>query len=356
MAGSRSSVRASAAAAALLVALGAVACASSDDQASPATRPPASTTSSPRPAATSTTSTTEVGPVPIPTDPAELASCDDVPDDGPAAMPARRWPELPTGWQVRYAYTTRPEGEGGSSFGWSTLVRVGENRRVTGLVLVTTGPTSNGATSNATVRGVPGWVGPQTNRSGPTGALEVDWVEDDRATTAVSRGLDDAALRSFVEDLRIDDGAVTADPPGWQLLGSGRSDGVLSATVFGITPPGTDLLETGYAPVEVQVEERIAGSPTAGAIHVPGGLDVEDADVFLLDADGRPALLTSLDDGGQLLQTTTADGAPASASGPATGADLARVAGRAAPIQPDDERLVGVPMGTPGSSPGRFCR
>lgn len=358
MAGSRSTVRASVAASAVLaLTLAATACGSSADRAEPAatSRPP-STTSTVPPTSTTTTTTEVPGQIPIPTDPAELASCRDVPADGPAIMPSRRWPTLPAGWQVRYAYTTRPEGEGNSWFGWSTLIRVGEASRVTGLVLVTAGPTSSGADPNATVRGVPGRVGPQTSRGGPTGALEVGWQEGDVALTVVSRGLDEAALRALVEDLELADGAVTTGPDGWSLLGSARSDGVISATVFGLTPPGTDLLETGYAPVEVQVEEPTSGASAAGAIHVPGGLDVERGEVVLLEADGRPALLTSLDDGGRLLHTTTADGAPVWASGPATGAELAAVAASAAAIPIDDERLVGVPMGTQGSSPGRFCR
>lgn len=350
MAGSRSWVRVSGAAAALVLALAATACGSSADRAAPTTtgRPPSTT---------STTTTTEVpGQIPIPTDPAELASCEDVPTDGPAVMPSRRWPTLPTGWQVRYAYTTRPEGEGNSWFGRAALIRVGAQDRVTDLVLVGTGPASIGVDPNTTVRGVPGRMGPQTGRGGPTGALEVAWQEGDVDVTVVSRGLDDAELRALVEDLDLADGAVTTGPDGWRLLGSDRSDGVISATVIGITPAGTDLLETGYAPVEVQVEEPTPGTPSAGAIHVPAALDVEHGDVFLLEADGRPALVTSFEDGGHLVQTTTTDGAPVSASGPATGAELAAVATSVAEIPIDDERLVGVPMGTSGSSPGRFCR
>ena len=343
MAGSRSWVRASGAASALVLALTApaTACGSSADRAAPTTtsRPPSTT-------ATTSTTTELPGVIPIPTDPAELASCEDVPTDGPAVMPSRRWPTLPTGWQVRYAYTTRPEGEGNSWFGRAALIRVGAQDRVTGLVLVGTGP----------VRGVPGRMGPQAGRGGPTGALEVAWQEGDVDVTVVSRGLDDAELRALVEDLDLADGAVTTGPDGWRLLGSDRSDGVISATVIGITPAGTHLLETGYAPVEVQVEEPTPGTPSAGAIHVPAALDVEHGGVFLLEADGRPALVTSFEDGGRLVQTTTTDGAPVSASGPVTGAELAAAAASAVAIPIDDERLVGVPMGTSGSSPGRFCR
>ena len=56
------------------------------------------------------------------------------------------------------------------------------------------------------------------------------------------------------------------------------------------------------------------------------------------------------------MHTTTADGEAVAVSGPAPEADLLAIAAGTARIEPDDERLVGVPIGNAGSSPGRWCR
>ncbi|MEZ5176758.1 MAG: hypothetical protein R2746_00345 [Acidimicrobiales bacterium] len=309
------------------------------------------------PRSTTTSATVPDGPLPIPTDPADLEACRDVDPGQPALMPSRRWPGIADGWAVRYAYTSRPEGEVGPPFGWSTLVQVGDAERVTALVVVTFGPKASGSgpDPNATVRGVPAWVGPEITRGGATGAVQAVW-EEGLALTATARGIDDAALVDLLDELDIARGAVTAGPSGWRFLGSGQADGLLAATVVGITPPGDDLLETGYAPVELQVEERAVGSGPSGPVHVPGGIDVTGLDVRLRDEGGRPALVTQLEGGQRLVHTTTADGDAVTVSGPVPEADLLAIATGTTAIDPDDERLVGIPIGNVGSSPGRWCR
>ncbi len=318
------------------------------------TEPAATTTEATSPDATTTTVLD--GPTPIPTDPADLPACDEVDPGQPALMPSRRWTDLADGWQVRYAYTTRPEGEAGAPSSWSTLVRVGADERVTGLLVVAGGPTPAGATPNTTVRAQPAWLGPETTRGGATGALQAQWSEGDRAFVATSRGVDEAGLHALLEDLAIEDGTPTGGPDGWRFLGSGQADGTQSVTVLGITPPDADLLETSYAPVEVTVQERTVGADASGAIQVPGGIDVTGLDVRLRDLDGRPALVTQVEGGQRLVHTTTTDGDAVAVSGSAPEADLLAIASGATRIEPDDERLVGVPIGNVGSSPGRWCR
>lgn len=352
----RPSVRCEAAAAIVAAGLALAACGTTTDRAAPtSTDPVRASTTAPDISTPTPTSTAPPGPTPIPTDPADLGPCIDILGVS-AAMPSRHWPQVPAGWNVRYASTTRP-GAPGPANGWSTLVRVDAVARVTGLVTVTYGPDAGASEPNSTVRGRPAWIGPETNRSGATGAVRAAWSDEGGlAFIATARGLGESDLRDLLDDLAIARGAVVDSPPGWRSLGSGHADGFNSATVIGLTGPGSELLETGYAPVEVQVDELAIGTDQPGVIHVPAGLDVVRLDVRLRSFGDRPALVTDLGDGQVLIHTTTADGAPVSASGPPGDADLLALAANTAPIATADDRLVGVPMGNVGTSPGAWCR
>jgi hypothetical protein len=70
---------------------------------------------------------------------------------------------------------------------------------------------------------------------------------------------------------------------------------------------------------------------------------------------GRPALIVDL--GGQYhVATTTEEGLSVNAHGPIAAPQLLALASGMVAIGADDPRLVGIPMGNVGSSPGRWCR
>lgn len=334
---------------------------SPDPSAHLAAEPTSTTTSEPiSPVGATTSSADLLEPTPIPSDPAALGPCDTLPDNVVAATPSRRLPAPPAGWTIRYASTTHdPAPDPSLTLGWSTLVQTDDAGVVTAMVVVTSGPAADivyDGPHATTLRGVPGTVGPEVTRGGETGAVQALWSEAGLDHQALARGIDGAALGQLVEDLELRSGTVQSPPSGWRSLGAASAKSGGQVTVAGLGPEGDSLLETGYAPVEVAVEEPVDGAAPPGALHVGSGFTLGTGAVRVVTVDGRLALVVDLGDGARLVNTTTAAGAPVQVAGPATTDELIALATTMEAVDLNDARLVGLPMGAEGSSPGAWCR
>lgn len=306
--------------------------------------------------------TTEAGPASIPADPAALPSCASLPANVMRSEPSRRWLDLPEGWTLRYAYSVTDDPAGSSlPSGWSVLVR---HSRATVDAMVAVDVSQDDETmlplpgAERLIKGRPASVAPELTRGGPTGALQAEWRDDGQRFDATSRGLSEDDLVRLLDRVGLDGVTVGSAPPGWTVLGSGMTaSGHLTTTVLGLTPPGGDLDQAGYAPVVVTVEEAGPEDPLPTGPHPPVR-DPSGGHLHLSTIGDHRGLLFEGDeaDGIRAAWTTDRSGQPVSATGPVPAEVLLELAGKVEPISVDDPRLVGIPMAAASSSPGAWCR
>lgn len=315
---------------------------------------PATTTSPPSPM----TSTIESGQEPIPTDPAMLESCSKLAPNAIRTTPSRWWAAPPGGWDLSYAFSSSSPGSDSSDIGSSLLVQTRDGHVVSASVgIYSIAGEAEDFTSELSrlsglkLRGVPGAIEPETTRSGPTGALQANWIEDNHSFWAVGSGLDEPRFRSVLEQIGINDGVVTEVPGDWQLLGAGHSDDGADATVLGFTPRHGSLDEYGTAPLEITVQDNASELSGSGTPQVLGDKTGSEVTSIM----GRPALTLDRGDGRYSVSTVTGDGHPIDASGPLPAQELLELAGTTERIDPSDPRLVGVAIGN-RSDMGEACR
>lgn len=295
----------------------------------------------------------------VPDDPGDLPACDELDSPGDRQLPARWLPtSLPLGVDVATAGTTSRSAAPPPGSGLVVLVSTGAagdpasapgSDTVAAEVVVAFSPVDDPATAphgfepDTTLRGVPGQLGTSDGTGGPAGVVTARWVERGRDWVLEAAGLDEGEVVEVVERLELDDDVV--DPAGaFRSIATAPGRYPALRTEVGLAVAGAQPREYG-----VVVEEHDGGTGVAMITGLVPRTGLE-----LGELDGRPALRGTLG-GTRVLMTTTPDGAAVYAHGDLEPDELDELVGSLERVDPDDERLVGVPMDWVPAE-GRFCR
>jgi len=298
----------------------------------------------------------------VPDDPALLGSCAEA-DDGRGRYTPARWlpATLPDGTTVRFASHRLPA-EVDVEPGWSSvLVATDSASQVTSAIRVTATFVQGGIDGEPPadrLRGVPGMIGASSSR-GSGGNYEAMWVEDDVVWRVVAWGLDEAGLRAAIERGEFEPEGVS-DPTGELTTLSWRPATSLAVTEIDLGERGSTRGRQDVVVVAEPVEG--GGGPLLDGAGNAIGMQ-------LGSIDGQPALrsesATTNGSGTDTpaissLLTTTADGSPISVTGAFTMDELEGLVRSTERIEPDDDRLIGVPMTFPlddaNLAETSFCR
>ncbi len=351
--------------AALLVASS---CTIGDDEAGPATTSTTST-SMPSPSTTNATTTpliaVRLDPEDYPTDPAELGGCPE-PLGGESVslrMPAQLFPsDVQDELAVSNAFSGKsvggdPADRLGPEFEWSEhlVLTDAADGRVTGELGITSSPydpQTAGSPRDTTIRGQPAMLKPNHNRGGPTGWTDAYWSEAGQAYSVESIGLSDEELRSLLDRVELSPGGLS-DPAGETTkIGEPGYAETPHTAIF--------LVEAANSVPAVDLSIDHTNGEDRGIHHVadfyhlgPSVLDMQ-----LGQLNGRPAFWGPFPasdtrwsetgkEGVNRVIASTAEGHTVTAIGRTGIEQLQRLVASIEPIEPDDGRLGGVPIGPP---------
>lgn len=302
----------------------------------------------------------------VPDDPALLGGCAEADDEVDRYTPASWLPAtLPDGTTIRFASNRLPadvDVDVNVEPGWSSvLVATDSASQVTSAIRVTATFVQGGIDGEPPadrLRGVPGTIGASSSR-GSGGNYEAMWVEDDVVWRVVAWGLDEAGLRAAIERGEFEPEGVS-DPTGELTTLSWRPATSLAVTEIDLGERGSTRGRQDVVVVAEPVEG--GGGPLLDGAGNAIGMQ-------LGSIDGQPALrsesATTNGSGTDTpaissLLTTTADGSPISVTGAFTMDELEGLVRSTERIEPDDDRLIGVPMTFPlddaNLAETSFCR